>query len=351
MDIPVVLSHKTAWLLRRTEHFARLRDRARERGRQYGEEAFLEEEDVPDIGLCRCGMSTRNIVQRVVDALISWGIPAQEVDDIDVLVPLRYDRVRSDHLICHVHGGIIGEDHVVPVARGLLSVGDALCFTQAATWMDRRELIEFGYELCGRYYLPFGQSYLEHEPYISKDELSRGVAAFHGTRGVAGARAALPSVCDGSRSPMETATAMMIASPRSLGGLEYRHISLNSRVDVPREFSRCTSSRYFEIDLLSPTRNVGVEYDGEAHGETSRRGHDAERLNALSLMGYDMKVLTSVQFSNKLSMHRAVNAIAQSLGVKVDRSDKFQKSQDELRRFVIRHWPKRAVSQKAPDPS
>ena len=81
-----------------------------------------------------------------------------------------------------------------------------------------------------------------------------------------------------------------------------------------------------------------MEYDGEAHGETSRRGHDAERLNALSLMGYDMKVLTSVQFAHQLNMHRAMNAVAQSLGIKVDRSAQFQKRQDELRRFVIRGW-------------
>ncbi|WP_288734735.1 hypothetical protein [uncultured Enorma sp.] len=338
MDIPVVLSHKTAWLLRRTKHFADMRDRARERGRQCGEEPFLEDDDLPDIGLREYGAPAHAVVQRIADALVSWGVPAQDAADVDVLVPFHNDRVRSRHLVCHVHGGIVGGENVVPVARGLLSVEDALCFTQAATWMDRRALIEFGYELCGRYYLPFGQPYAEHDPYASKLELSQGVARFRGTRGVTAARTALASVFDGSRSPMETALAMMVTAPRSLGGLAYRHVSLNHRIDVPRAFSRCTSSTYYEIDLFSPTRSVGVEYDGEAHGETSRRGHDAERLNVLSLMGYDMKVLTSVQFAHQLNMHRAMNAVAQSLGIKVDRSAQFQKRQDELRRFVIRGW-------------
>ena len=338
MDVPVVLSHKTSYLLRSTEHFARLRDRARERGRQFGEEPFLEEEDLPDIGLREAGAPARVLVQRITDALVSWGVPARDAADIEVLVPFPQDRVRSRHLVCRVHGEIIGGENVVPVARGLLCTGDALCFAQAATWMDRRELIEYGYELCGGYYLPFGQSYSEHERYTSKDELSQGLAGLRGTRGVTAARTALSSVFDGSRSPMETAMAMMVAAPRSVGGLEYRGISLNQRIDIPRAFARCTSSSYFEIDLLSPTRNVGVEYDGEAHGETARRGHDAERLNALSLMGYDMKVLTSVQFARQLSMHRALNAIAQSLDIKVDRSSQFQKRQDELRRFVIRRW-------------
>ena len=81
-----------------------------------------------------------------------------------------------------------------------------------------------------------------------------------------------------------------------------------------------------------------MEYDGGGHDERSRRGHDAERLNALSLMGFDIKILTSVQFSTKLNMHRAMNAIARSLGIKAGQSIRFQRDQDDLRRFVIRHW-------------
>lgn len=338
MDIPVVLSHKTAWLLRRTKHFSQLCDRARQRGSECGESPFLEDEDLLDIGLGELGLPAHTIVQRVRDALHSWGVPVEELNSVDVLVPFANDRVRTEHLACHSHGQIVHEENVIPVARGLLSVGNPLCFAQAATWMNRRELIEFGYELCADYFTPFDSSYVEHKPYSSCNELEARLKGLGGVRGTAAASKALASVKDGSRSPMETATAMMIACPRLLGGLEYRNIALNGRVDVPHEQARYTSSSYYEVDILASMKKVGVEYDGGGHDERSRRGHDAERLNALSLMGFDIKILTSVQFSTKLNMHRAMNAIARSLGIKAGQSIRFQRDQDDLRRFVIRHW-------------
>lgn len=82
---------------------------------------------------------------------------------------------------------------------------------------------------------------------------------------------------------METAQAMMVSCPKSMGGLGYRHIVLNHRVGVPPDYSRYTSAPYYEIDLFAPVRGVGVEYDGDEHSKKARRGHDAERMNVLSL--------------------------------------------------------------------
>ena len=81
-----------------------------------------------------------------------------------------------------------------------------------------------------------------------------------------------------------------------------------------------------------------MEYGGDEHIKKARRGHEAERMNVLSLMGYDIKVLTSVQFSRQLDMHRAMNGIAASIGIKVPSSAKFQQAQEQLRRFVTRRW-------------
>ena len=196
MDIPVVLSHKTAWLLRRTKHFSQLCDRARQRGSECGELPFLEDEDLLDIGLGELGLPAHTIVQRVRDALHSWGVPVEELNSVDVLVPFANDRVRTEHLACHSHGQIVHEENVIPVARGLLSVGNPLCFAQAATWMNRRELIEFGYELCADYFTPFDSSYVEHKPYSSCDELeARLKGAWWRARNSCGEQS--PCVCEG----------------------------------------------------------------------------------------------------------------------------------------------------------
>lgn len=338
MDIPVVLSHRTAALIRRTEHFERLRAAARANGERYGVAPYVEESDLPDIGLSASGLKASAIVQRIRSALSTWGIPDRDLVRLDVMVSFAEDRVRTRGMACHTLGRAIGENDVFPVARGLVTVSDALCFAQAGAWMGSMELIEWAYELCGAYFLPLDGDYAERPVCLTRDELRCQLERYRGVRGAAHALRALNSVHDGARSPMETAQAMMVSCPKSMGGLGYRHIVLNHRVGVPSDYSRYTSAPYYEIDLFAPVRGVGVEYDGDEHSKKARRGHDAERMNVLSLMGYDIKVLTSVQFSRQLDMHRAMNGIAASIGIKMPSSAKFQQAQEQLRRFVTRRW-------------
>lgn len=154
MDIPVVLSHRTAVLIRRTEHFERLRAAARANGERYGVAPYVEESDLPDIGLSASGLKASAIVQRIRSALSTWGIPDRDLVRLDVMVPFAEDRVRTRGMACHTLGRAIGENDVFPVARGLVAVSDALCFAQAGAWMGSMELIEWAYELCGAYFLP-----------------------------------------------------------------------------------------------------------------------------------------------------------------------------------------------------
>ncbi len=61
-------------------------------------------------------------------------------------------------------------------------------------------------------------------------------------------------------------------------------------------------------------------------------------MTVLSALGFRMIVLTGTQFAHQLQLHRAMNAIALAMGLKCDRSEVFQKRQNDLREFVIRHW-------------
>lgn len=69
-----------------------------------------------------------------------------------------------------------------------------------------------------------------------------------------------------------------------------------------------------------------------------RSALDAERMTVLGALGFRMIVLTGTQFAHQLQLHRAMNAIALAMGLKCDRSEAFQKLQNDLREFVIRHW-------------
>ena len=109
---------------------------------------------------------------------------------------------------------------------------------------------------------------------------------------------------------METATAIMVVAKRSQGGLGYAKIELNHRVDVPNEFKYLAKAGYFEIDVYAPASGTGIEYNGSDHLDKQRSASDAERMNAIAL----------------------------AMGLKCDRSEAFQKRQNDLREFVIRHW-------------
>lgn len=125
---------------------------------------------------------------------------------------------------------------------------------------------------------------------------------------------------------------------RSQGGLGYAKIELNHRVDVPNEFRYLAKAGYFEIDVYAPASGTGIEYNGSDHLDKQRGASDAERMTVLSALGFRMVVLTGTQFAHQLQLHRATNAIALAMGLKCDRSEAFQKRQNDLREFVIRHW-------------
>ena len=191
-------------------------------------------------------------------------------------------------------------------------VDEAMCFVQAGSWMSEPEQLEYGYEICARYHLNHLSTgdYIEMGQRYTVADLIAYCNENRSRQGAIRAAAVLKRVHDGARSPMETAAAIMVVAKRSQGGLGYAKIELNHRVDVPNEFKYLAKAGYFEIDVYAPASGTGIEYN----------------------------VLTGTQFAHKLQLHRAMNAIALAMGRKCDRSEAFQKRQNDLREFVIRHW-------------
>ena len=209
-------------------------------------------------------------------------------------------------------------------------VDEAICFVQAGSWMSEPEQLEYGYEICARYHLNHLSTgdYIEMGQRYTVADLTAYCNENRSRQGAIRAAAALKRVHDGARSPMETATAIMVVAKRSQGGLGYAKVELNHRVDVPNEFKYLAKAGYFEIDVYAPANGTGIEYNGSDHLDKQRSASDAER----------MTVLTGTQFAHQLQLHRAMNAIALAMGLKCDRSETFQKRQNDLREFVIRHW-------------
>lgn len=322
MDAPIVLSHKTAWLYYQAS----------------GVDALGKDRNLP--ALTPTQRTPRSFAKSIRKTLTACGVDEDRLDKLDILISFPEERTQSAAFRPHSYGAIIPAAELVSIAPGLLVVHPSLCFLQSASWMSEYEQLEFAYELCGNYLGP----QLDQSGYTKSSSLDnvrhlREAAKNHpNMKGIKQTRRVLRMVKDNSRSPMETALAMMLAEDRTRGGLGFRSFDLNKRVDIPLKYKKCSANGYFEIDLLTQAQRFAIEYDGQYHNEFLRRAHDAERLSVLRLMGYQTQTITAAQFSSQLGLNRSLNAICQTLGISVNSSAGFQKAQNELRKFVIRNW-------------
>ncbi len=322
MDAPIVLSHKTAWLYYQVS----------------GPNALGEDRDLPALAPAR--RTPMSFAKSIRQTLTMCGVNDNQLDKLDILISFPSERTRSSAFRPHSYGAIIPANELISIAPGLLVVHPSLCFLQSASWMSEYEQLEFAYELCGNYLGPQqNQSgYTKHASLDNVQHLREAAKNHPSMKGIKQTRRVLRMVKDNSRSPMETALAMMLAEDRTRGGLGFKSFDLNKRVDIPLKHKKCSANGYFEIDILTQTQRFAIEYDGQYHNEFLRRAHDAERLSVLRLMGYQTQTITAAQFSSQLSLNRSLNAICQTLGLSINSSAEFQKAQNELRKFVIRKW-------------
>lgn len=335
MDTPIVLSHQTACLFYRT-------DRTVARGPLLPAEGASMPKSIIDQARAASNSSItpRRAVATAMDFMQALGVAGSELETIHLAVRTGRIHRPANGLIRHELREQILASHTIEVAKGIRVVDPSLLFIQAAQWMDFLQLVEFGHELSGDYRLSLSDSgYTKAKPLIDPETLSTLLSpAFKRCKGVHRAAQALSYVHGGSRSPMETALAMLICLPQSLGGLGINDIELNHRIDIVGPAQALTKSEYFEIDLYHPTSRRGAEYDGWDHAEAKRREHDAERRNALEEMGIYYKTLTAGQFKYQLSLHRAMIAVGHSFGIEPPSTKEFQTRQNELREFATRRW-------------
>ena len=154
MDLPIVLSHKTAWLY---HNVARPSEPLSRASSLYDEDSPANEAEptasLPKLGLDAKGLRASTAVGIVTDYLVSLGIPREELDRIDTLVNFDFERSTPAGFRCHVFGAPVPPSHLIEVAEGLLVVDEAMCFVQAGSWMSEPEQLEYGYEICARYHL------------------------------------------------------------------------------------------------------------------------------------------------------------------------------------------------------
>lgn len=168
----------------------------------------------------------------------------------------------------------------------------------------------------------FKSGFVSSEPISSVGSLlafANSAAAFPGC---ARARKALRYVLDRSASPAESRLVLLLCTKRSLGGYGLPLPQMNYRIDVVGEGRKCTSHKYFVLDLFWESARLDVEYDSDAfHASKAGITSDAERRNALVAMGYTVITVTNGQASSANSLDDVAFAIARVLKVRIRRQN------------------------------
>lgn len=274
--------------------------------------------------------------------LLDMGVPAEELETVDVLVGSDSVRVSNPAVRCRVFSQTLPPGALCRLADGVFATSPEFCFLQMANvFSDRRELIEFGYELCGGYELsidPAG-AYRDRPTLATVNSIRALLSGFTKVKGLRTAFRALTYVRDGARSPMEAATAMTLVLPKRLGGLGVRSLRMDMPVPVPREFRGLTRYRKHVCDCLVLGKKLDLEYNGFHHDDEVRKVEDEERRSALEAMGYRVKVLSKRAFFDCVAYRRYLRSLLQIFGIdETYLPEGFWAKQEELRRFVLRRW-------------
>lgn len=270
--------------------------------------------------------------------LAALGVPDAELETIHTLTSSSGNRRSSSNLKCHVHQGELPAGALLKINGGMYVVGICLCALQAAEEMDFLELVEYYYEICGAYALPFDDGpYHERKPLASVRKLREFFARMPGRRGVGRAMRALGYVRDGSRSPMETALVMMLILPRKVGGLGLKTVEMDHRIEVRERFRDMTTRRFLIADVYIVAARLDIEYHGFHHDQAGRDVSDAERENTLRAMGHHVIVVRKGSFFERRAFLRAMEAIRMRAGVRPAKMPHdFAERQERLRQFVLR---------------
>lgn len=324
MDTPVLISHKTAWLV------------------HHAPQDLIQSVAKRDYKIGAQGLSTQQRIARIRQALTDCGIPPDMLKAIDISVVFAFERIRTNGVTCHVLGQNLPYDHIDELTPGIFITDEAFTFVLAAEWMDRIEYLEYGYEVCGDYRMgpQPSEPYTEQPATTSKNQITVLLDQHPGKPGATRARLALRHIYDHSASPMESASAITLSLPVSEGGLGVRGIELNKPLEIPKNLWHCTKARTLKIDafITYQRKELGIEYKGGFHDEDERKGADAEREAILAQMGYRIVTLTSAQFGSQLAFHRAMNNIREALGMPRCTDAEYQRKQNELRKALIRNW-------------
>lgn len=272
---------------------------------------------------------------------------------VHAFVADRAKGTSTKHLVTHVLSQPLPYGAFLDLGHGICICSPNFMFLQLATQKGLLELVHTGMELCGTY---SRWSLEPAQPLLSPDRdpennnactfqlpaatqvtrLESFIGRMDGQRGAVGARAAVRWLADGSASPMETATYLLLCLPKRLGGYGLPKPILNPQLTISNPDG--VKVRYPDLFWLGP--NIDVEYnsDKDHSGEWSRY-RDSKREVELAVANVRVLPLTRPQLMDVDAFDAFANGLRRMLGIRTRSEDpQWKQRRAELREALLSSW-------------
>lgn len=257
---------------------------------------------------------------------------------LHVLVPRAAMRRNNAGVRWHVHEGRLPKTSFSMLAPGVFAVRPEFALLHVAQ-RNKLEALTWAFELAGSYRVcrDDGRGFVKADPLVARASLSRFARAHSGLFGSAALHRVGQYVLEGAASPMESALAMLLCLPASLGGFGLPAAELNARVDISVRSELSFMKRYYVADMCWRKQRVIVEYDSDAfHVGSSRIAEDAARRDALLHTGYDVVTVGRAQIMDRIRCAETASVVSRAIGHRLRiRTSDWQRKHLELRSLVL----------------
>ena len=230
---------------------------------------------------------------------------AEQPEAIHILVNSSNRRAHWKGCVPHVSSTNFPANSLRRVTQGIYVPCPELLFIQMAAVLDFAELLVLGLELMGLYTLkPSDEDgFAPCEAAMTEDSLTRHLERARGLDGIKQARRALPYLLERSRSPMETAMALMFSLPRCHGGFGCGKPQLNHTIKLSDKAREACGRAEIECDAYYKEACIDLEYNSAYHNNEKQR-----QLDTVSAI-YDVEKLLFTAHEKQDNAHLALEKI------------------------------------------
>ncbi|MCI1998051.1 MAG: hypothetical protein LKJ49_05380 [Olsenella sp.] len=239
--------------------------------------------------------------------------------EIDVLVQSNHQRHIVRNARTHTWKAQMPLGSYRRVCDNVLVCCPEFCLMQMSNSLSPVELALLTCALAGNYFpADCSKGFIETRGILNLMSLERFLSDVPSrTMGIRRCGKALSYAFEDPRSPMESATALLLTMGRRDGGYHLPRPELNHRVELGRAARAIAKTDHFIIDLYWPQIRFGLEYNGlEYHTDVAR---DLRRELALSEEGITIQALTLEQVLDQAQLRSVVRRIAELHGLRLHR--------------------------------